>query len=62
MAEINKLSVEKALGKLRAGDAKQSKDALFNDKMDVLREEIERMRTQRSRLEQHQRRRDKESR
>ena len=62
MAEINKLSVEKALDKLRAGDAKQSKDALFNDKMDVLREEIERMRTQRSRLEQHQRRRDKDSR
>ena len=62
MAEIKKLSVEKALDKLRAGDAKQSKDALFNDKMDVLREEIERMRTQRSRLEQHQRRRDKDSR
>ena len=60
MAEINKLSVEKALDKLRAGDARQSKDARFNDKMDVLREEIERMRTQRSRLEQHQRRRDKE--
>jgi uncharacterized protein YigA (DUF484 family) len=59
MAEINKLSVEKALDKLRAGDAEQSKVALFNDKMDVLREEIERMRTQRSRLEQHQRRRDK---
>jgi hypothetical protein len=32
MAEINKLSVEKALDKLRAGDAKQSKDALFNDR------------------------------
>jgi hypothetical protein len=47
MAEINKLSVEKALDKLRAGDAKQSKDALFNDKIDVLREEIERMRTPR---------------
>jgi hypothetical protein len=59
MAEINKLSVEKALDKLRAGDARQSKDALYNDKMDVLGEEIERMRTQRSRLEQHQRRRDK---
>ena len=59
MAEINKLSVEKALDKLRAGDAKQSKDALFNDKIDVLDEEIERMRTRRLRLEQHQRSRDK---
>ena len=44
MAEINKLSVEKALNKLRAGDAKQSKDTLFNDKIDALGEEIERMR------------------
>jgi len=34
MAEINKLSVEKALDKLSAGDARQSKDARFNDKMD----------------------------
>lgn len=39
MAEINKLSVEKALDKLRAGDAKQSRDAQFNDKIDVLGEE-----------------------
>jgi hypothetical protein len=52
----------KALNKLRAGDAKQSKDTLFNDKIDVLGEEIERMRTQRLRLEQHQRRRDKDNR
>jgi hypothetical protein len=40
MAEINKLSVEKALDKLRAGDAKQSKDTLFNSKIDALDEEI----------------------
>jgi hypothetical protein len=59
MVEINKLSVEKALDKLRSGDAMQSKDALFNNKIDALDEEIERMRTQRLRLEQHQRRRDK---
>jgi hypothetical protein len=59
MAEINKLSLEKALDKLRAGDARQSKDTLFNDKIEVLGEEIERMRTQRLRLEQHQRKRDK---
>jgi hypothetical protein len=44
---------------LRAGDAKQSKDALFNNKIDALDEEIERMRTQRLRLERHQRKRDK---
>lgn len=60
MAEINKLSVEKALNKLRANDAKQSKDAVFNDKIDVLDEEIARMRAQRLRLEQHQRKRDKD--
>ena len=59
MAEINKLSVEKALDKLRASDAKQSKDALFHNKIDALDEEIERMRLQRQRLEQHQRKRDK---
>jgi hypothetical protein len=59
MAEINKLSVEKALDKLRQGDAKQSKDTLLNDKIDALDEEIERMRTQRLRLEHLQRKRDK---
>jgi hypothetical protein len=59
MAKINKLSVEKALGKLRAGDAKQSKDTLLNNNIDALDEEIERTRTQRLRLEQHQRKRDK---
>lgn len=62
MAEINKLSVEKALDKLRANDAKQSKEAVFNDKIDVLDEEIARMRAQRLRLEQHQRKRDKDNR
>jgi hypothetical protein len=60
MAEINKLSVEKALDKLRAGDAKRSKDALFNDSIDALNEEIKRLRAQRLRLNQRQRRRDKE--
>ena len=62
MAEINNLSVEKALNKLRANDAKQSKDAVFNDKIDVLDEEIARMRAQRLRLEQHQRKREKDDR
>ena len=55
MAEIKKLSVEKALDKLRAGDAKQTKDARFDDKIDVLGEEIKRMRTQRLRLERRPR-------
>lgn len=59
MAEINKLSVEKALDKLRASDAKQSKDALFHNKIGALDEEIERMRLQRLRLERHQHKRDK---
>ena len=59
MAEINKLSVEKVLDKLRASDVKHSKDALFHNQIDALDEEIERMRLQRQRLEQHQRKRDK---
>ena len=62
MAEINKLSVEKALDKLRAKDAKQSKEVVFNDKIDALDEEIARMRAQRLRLEQHQRKRNKDNR
>ena len=53
MAEINKLSVEKTLNKIRADDAEQSKEAAFNDKIDVLDEEIWRMRAQRLRLERH---------
>ena len=62
MAEIKKLSVEKTLNKLGAGDAKQSKDTRFNDKIDVLGDEIKRMRTQRLRLERHQRKRDNDTR
>ena len=60
MAEINKLSVEKTLNKIRADDAKQSKEA-FNDKIDVLDEEIARMRAQRLRLERHQAKYQQES-
>ena len=48
MAEIHKLSVEKTLNKIRGDDAKQSKEAAFNDKIDVLDEEIGRMRAQRT--------------
>ena len=62
MAEINKLSVEKALEKLRGADAPQSKNARFNEKIDALDEETKRMRAQRLRLERHQRKRDQDSR
>ena len=41
MAEINKLSVEKALEKLRGTDAPQSKNARFNEKIDALDEETQ---------------------
>ena len=61
MAEINKLSVEKTLNKIRADDAKQSKEAAFNDKIDVLDEDIGRMRAQRLRLERHQGKHHQES-
>ena len=54
MAEIHKLSVEKTLNKIRGDDAKQSKEAAFKGKNDVLEEEIARMRAQRQRLERHQ--------
>ncbi len=57
MAEINKLSVEKALKKLRANDPPKSKNARLDDKMDVLDEEIKRMRAQRLRLDRHQNKR-----
>jgi hypothetical protein len=58
MAETSKLSVEKALEKLRGSDSPKSKNAQHDDKIDALDEEIERMRAQRRRLEQHQRKRD----
>jgi hypothetical protein len=61
MAEINKLSVEKALDKLRASDAKQSRDAIFKASIDALDEEIRRLRTQARRLDRHDRRRGGDS-
>ena len=60
MAEIHKLSVEKTLNKIRGDDAKQSKDAAFMGKIDVLDEEIGRMRAQRLRLERHQKKHHQE--
>lgn len=55
MAVINKLSVEKALEKLRASDLPKSKNARLDEKDAQLEEEIKRMREQRLRLERHQR-------
>ena len=56
MAETPKLSVEKALEKLRAADATKSKSARRTEEMDALDDEIKRMRAQRLRLDLHQRR------
>jgi hypothetical protein len=56
MAETPKLSVEKALEKLRSADALKSRDARRTEEMDVLDDEIKRMRAQRLRLDRHQRR------
>lgn len=56
MAETTKLSVEKALNKLREADAQKSNSMKHEEKIDDLDEEIKRMRAQRLRLEAHQRR------
>ena len=58
MAGIKKLSVEKALNKIRADDAPKSRSAKRDEEIDALDEEIKRMRAQRLRLEQRQRKRD----
>ena len=55
MAETTKLSVEKALEKLRSSDAPKSRDARRNDEIDALKEEIKSMRAQRLRVERPQR-------
>ncbi|MBR0713261.1 hypothetical protein [Bradyrhizobium liaoningense] len=51
MAEIKKLSAEKALEKIRSSDQEASKDQRRDDKMDALNEEIKRMKAQRMRLD-----------
>lgn len=56
MADTPKLSVEKALEKLRAADAQKSKTARRNEEMDALDDEIKRLRAQRLRLDGQQRR------
>jgi hypothetical protein len=58
MAETKKLSVEKALNKIRADDATISRSDRRDEEMDALDEEIKRMRAQRLRLDRHQRQRD----
>jgi hypothetical protein len=55
MAETSKLSVEKALKKLRDADAPKTKSKRLDDNIEKLDEEIERTRAQRMRLEGHQR-------
>jgi hypothetical protein len=62
MAETTKLAAEKALEKLRSGDAPKSKNERFKESIDALDQEIERMRAQRLRLERHQCKRDQENR
>lgn len=51
MAESTKLSVEKALEKLRKSDQPKSKNDRRDEKADALNEEIRRMRVQRQRLD-----------
>ena len=55
MADTKKLSVEKALNKLREADVRQSKSTQRDEEIDALNEEIKRMRAQRLRLERPQR-------
>ena len=55
MAEINKLSVGQALDKLRGTEALELKKARLDGKIDVLDEEIQRLRATRRRLERDQR-------
>ena len=60
MAETTKLSVEKALNKLREADTPKSKTKRMNEEIEALDEEASRLREQRLRLERHQRRSTKE--
>lgn len=53
MAETPKLSVEKALNKLRATDVPKFSSGRHVEEMDALDEEIKRLRSQRLRLDRH---------
>jgi hypothetical protein len=59
MAETTKLSVEKALNKLRGPDVIKSKGTQADEKIEAIEKETERLRAQRLRLERHQRSRPK---
>jgi hypothetical protein len=54
MAEIDKLSVGKALEKLRGTKDAKSKAAVFDEKMDALDKEAQRLRALRLRIERDQ--------
>jgi len=54
MADPTKLSVEKALEKIRQRDEPKSGNSRLDKKTDALNEEIKRMRAQRLRLERQQ--------
>jgi len=58
MAEGKKLSVEKALNKIRANDAVKSRADRRDEEIEALSEEIKRMRAQRLRLERNPRKPD----
>jgi hypothetical protein len=51
MTDPTKLSVEKALQKIRENDQRKSKSSRHDEKIEALNEEIARMRAQRLRLE-----------
>jgi hypothetical protein len=55
MAETTKLSVEKALEKLRSADGPKSASARRDEEIEALDEETRRLRAQRLRLERRQR-------
>jgi hypothetical protein len=57
MAGADKLSVKKALEKLRGTETPKSRMAQLDNEIDKLEEETRRLREQRLRLERHQRRR-----
>jgi hypothetical protein len=58
MADTTKLSVEKALEKLRSSEQLKSKDQRRDEEAEALKEQIRRMRAQRLRLEKISRKPD----
>ena len=55
MAETTRLSVGKALDKLRRPDVQKTKMNIFDDKIDALNDDIAHMKEMRHRLERDQR-------